>query len=151
MYRIQEEQIEDKTIYTLQEGYVRKFKPMNGFGIAKEVVWMTRVRTSEFELATEAYKLAQKMSFEDFKSYAKDKIHQIGIKKVADKTILDQAAFDHRQLEAKMSEMITDYQLQAKKYKELKEIVAETIRMINQGAILQPNSLLVLALNEGIK
>lgn len=151
MYRIKEEQEQGLTIYKMQEGYVRKFKP-NGFGITKEVVWISRVRTTESNLAIDAYKAAQSMSAEDFKSYVRKKQNErFGCKQVAVKTKLDQAAFDHQQLEAKMSEMIIDLQLEAKKYKELKEIVAETIRMINQGAILQPNSLLVLALNEGIK
>jgi hypothetical protein len=150
MYRIQEQQIEDKTIYTLQEGYVRKFKP-NGFGITKEVVWMSRIRTTEANLVTEAYKAAQSMSSEDFKAYAKDQqkhFRGLKIKQVA--TEIDQAAFDHQQLEAKMTEMITDLQLEAKKYKELKEIASTIVHMIDGGALLQPDSIIVQALRTGL-
>jgi len=150
MYRIKEEQEQGLTIYKMQEGYVRKYHPVNGFGIAKEVVWMTRVKTTESDLAIDAYKAAQMMSSEDFKLYAQNNIHQTGIKKVAVETKLDQAAFDLQQLEAKMIEQITDLQLEAKKYKELKEIASTIIHMIDRGAILQTDSIIVQALRTGL-
>lgn len=150
MYRIKEEQEQGLTIYKMQEGYVRKYHPVNGFGIAKEVVWMTRVKTTESDLAIDAYKAAQMMSSEDFKLYAQNNIHQMGIKKVAVETKLDQAAFDLQQLEAKMIEQITDLQHQAKKYKELKEIASTIVHMIDRGAILQTDSIIVQALRTGL-
>lgn len=150
MYRIKEEQEQGLTIYKMQEGYVRKFKP-NGFGITKEVVWISRVRTTESNLAIDAYKAAQSMSAEDFKSYVRKKQNErFGCKQVAVKTKLDQAAFDHQQLEAKMIEQITDLQHQAKKYKELKKIASTIVHMIDRGAILQTDSIIVQALRTGL-
>lgn len=168
MYRIQEEQIEDKTIYTLQEGYVRKFKPMNGFGIAKEVVWMPRIRTTEANLVTEAYKAAHSMSSEDFKAYAKDQqkhFRGFKIKQVATK--LNPSFADNlKELEEEMVDKIADQMIdqvvdqmaehtrnaiEAKKYKALREVVECLVKGIDDGMDLKPDSLIVLALKKGLE
>lgn len=162
MYRIKEDHVEGKTFYTLQEGYVRKFKT-NGFGITKEVIWISRIGTTEVDLVREAYKAAQSMSSEDFKTYAKEqeKEHFLGLKMMkpvvtkidiqfADKIKDLNEACSSQGLEAKMTEMITDLQVEAKKYKELKEVVKCLLTCIDEGREVTSTSVIVQAVRHGV-
>ncbi len=136
MYRIKIEETKDELTlrYTLQEGWVRRFNGPEGFGIRQEEIWEDLVESADREFIREMHEGAKTRTRSEFKKYALRREFErcSNVRRIVTTSKI-------------MKDLGED-----KKYMELKEVVSSLIHMIDNGAELQPDSIIVQALRTGL-